>query len=87
MTTNLCEPINQYETMLVELIDDLKLARLELQETNQILTETYHNCMAYCAGRGGCLLCPIKRGGAECSTIKSIRKRGNIIEMFPKKKK
>lgn len=43
--------------------------------------------VVYCAGRGGCLFCPIKQRGAECSTAKSVRKEGNILEMFPKKKK
>ena len=78
--------IIENEIMVAELIDDLKLARLELQETNQILTETYHNCMAYCAGRCSCLLCPIKKRGTECPTVKSDHKKGKIIEMFPKKK-
>lgn len=87
MTTNVCEPKNQYETMLSELMDELKLTRSELQEANQILNETYDNCVVYCAGRGGCLFCPIKQRGAECSTAKSVRKEGNILEMFPKKKK
>lgn len=73
--------------MLSELMGELKLTRSELQEANQILNETYDNCVMYCAGRGGCLFCPIKKRGTECLTVKSGHKKENIIEMFPKKKK
>ena len=66
---------------LAELTEDLKVFREELQSTNRILSDTYENCTVYCAGRGGCLYCPLVKKNKYSNSSKGS---GKIIRMFPR---